>query len=742
MLFVQLRIAPTASPQEYEHWRKTIISRLSGMAYIAPIFAYYSPVDVRKQLERQYQRALDFGEEPLKREHDGGSYAGVDREELPRSHRPVVSTDDHTDLSTVRSTALGNDSGVENLVGRMRVDSTSDLEESAIYQDQDEAEGGVPSPQGTPNVPRSATNQPTAGTTEREAAQRRLREKFDQILNESLQSEDFINEVVAQMLTQLPNAIQAHWLARIHTIHTFFDAHEPVVAKDITKQIKERIGVDKYQVMVSKADLAGILKELRSVMLLGRHANMHPTVVHSLCLGNFMRSTIWHKDKTSLAKFLDHIDTAHEVFKMQTLTSGYRHEAVLNDQYLCSTLIISLQADTRLHSFYEPWAYKGQPYPTGGFGEMKCMLIKWLQSRKLDEQYGFGRKRSSREDPPSPAVTAVATDRNNNYFNQSRSVQRGAAAGGRHSGGSGGPDKSSSSSAHRPDSTEVYLCKWCNYQGHTIKQCRKYIAAGSPSEIPRDRLDTYSRTMKELKGGNAGHHDKPRATGATTSSYGHRDTAAKPKKAHVKEAQAHATNASDGLFFLEFPHSVNTITVAQASHSPVTKIYDRHGVAHPFHDLIMFDNGANINLYLNGAALPLTRTVKLDPSKTIKAATANGHANYDTMSFCPLVGDFFVHSDTPVLQTCILSEGRCVEKRWRVEHQPTSENHPTSDWTKVHINGHVLHFDRFSNNLFYMTLADFTAALTPTAGARPSGSVCRHSRHPSRTQGGNFDHQR
>ena len=409
-------LAATATPHEFELWRRTMVVRVAGMAWIALIFKFYKEVVVRKQLERQYLRALELDEDPLERYDKGRPLTREDTERLPTQLRPAA-MDDLESISSVRSTIVGRAAEYEDdhLVARHHVEGDEDPENahwgssqtayqeedyqdyqeersagSVNYRDVSRATSAAPSgrapvsdhasvagtreyasqaPSAVPSRKAPASDHASADTAVKLTARQRAQRHFDECVANALHSDDYIEQLVGEMLIQLPKAINTHFLARVSTVYALFESTDPVVSRDITRQMKERLTHERYMAYVKSANLAALLTSLRSVMLLGRMANMHPSITESLCLTTFLRSTVWNKDKASLAHYLERMDTAGEVYRMQMAAANGRDTGV-PDQNLCSALMHSLQSDSKLHDFYESWVYQGAPYPKGGYGEL------------------------------------------------------------------------------------------------------------------------------------------------------------------------------------------------------------------------------------------------------------------------------------------------------------------------------------------------------------------------------------
>ena len=330
-------LAATASPHEFELWRRTMVVRVAGMAWIAPIFTFYKDIDVRKQLERQYLRALELDEDPLERYDEGRPLTREDTERLPTQLRPAA-MDDLESISSVRSTIVGRAAEYEDdhLVARHRVVEDEQEHAQAAEQEGEDQEGEYqearsaapdyasqtpPLSVASRRAPGPVSDHASAPSSVKLSARQRAQQKFDECVANALVSDEYIQELVGEMLTQLPKAIHTHYLARVSTVYALFESTEPVVSRDITRQMKERLTHERYMAYVKSANLAALLTSLRSVMLLGKMANMHPTITYSLCLTNFLRSTVWNKDKASLAHYLERMDTAGEVYRMQMASS-------------------------------------------------------------------------------------------------------------------------------------------------------------------------------------------------------------------------------------------------------------------------------------------------------------------------------------------------------------------------------------------------------------------------------------
>ena len=135
-------LAATASPHEFELWRRTMVVRVAGMAWIAPIFTFYKDIDVRKQLERQYLRALELDEDPLERYDEGRPLTREDAERLPTQLRPAA-MDDLESISSVRSTIVGRAAEYEDdhLVARHRVVEDEQEHAQAAEQEREDQDG-------------------------------------------------------------------------------------------------------------------------------------------------------------------------------------------------------------------------------------------------------------------------------------------------------------------------------------------------------------------------------------------------------------------------------------------------------------------------------------------------------------------------------------------------------------------------------------------------------------------------
>ena len=635
---------------------------LAPMPFIVKVITTRKPVNVIKELQKSTEDIITSNSADL----DPPSEEESDDDEKSTSTTSVGDRNIAQMENLLKARRSLGSSIAEAKRGEGEEASTSSHKETPIGNQNADQEGGVDKPKST-------------------SLYARLAKEVANIMV----SDDFIQHIASEICAQFPEAERAHYLARVSVINALFESSKPNsgIDKDIVRQIKGRATHEVYSRWVKDANLAAIWQVLHKIMLLGGSQNIHPESLFSVMLTRFILSCQWDKSKMSLARFIERINTSSQVYDMQ-LEAAELHSS-LPDQFLCSALINALSQDARLVNFYEPWLFKGERYPIGGYGELKQQLLRWLQSRNLETEYGFGKQAKDKKATNDlPAVTAV----------NSKAVTTGTPAAGKQR------QSTNTRQSIAPNSKQsdwIEVCNYCGMQGHNVSVCKQHASRGKPEITQEQRLMAKTLVKKLL----SERRSKKAANGKAAES---------TSQANVMNGDTASSQAN--LYFLKMSGQVNMLGVrAQPEVCNITvpkDVFDPDGNPCHFSDLIMFDNGANINIYLIGAALPLTNTVRLDPSKTVKAATANGATSYNFLSTCPLVDDFFVHSGQSTVQSCILSEGRCVDKRWRVEYQPTSIDHPVPQWVNVHINSRVVQFKRYSNNLLYIPISEFVDVLS------------------------------
>ena len=405
-------------------------------------------------------------------------------------------------------------------------------------------------------------------------------------ISDRLNSESYLDQIAERVVLQLPDALRAYKLAKQAIIGKFFIGASAYVHSDIIKRMVDKCSQPTFLSWVQEQHLAQLFKCLHSVMLYGMTSHVHSSLHHTYYTIEFIYNSTWRREEL-LADFIERLHGNFEVLTMCTPKADH----TMATQLLSLTFFKNLLKDPQLVDFYEPWLYKGEPLPNGGFPALTTLLVAWLEVRKLSLNYGFGKAKKKPQEHVKPAITTIDNK-----------------AGGKRT--SHGKGSGTRPSQERPPDW-IDICYYCT-SNHDLDTCKNWIAANRP-KITNEQKQKRSEKLKQIL----------------------------RERNSKLPANSKKKDGADLYFVLKKSQvSLSTTNNRFTPTGSPSRLKDHRGRTKYLHDLIMRDNGVNANVSSYGTALQFSDIRYLPKSFT--TTTASGDTKINTAIFNPSVQDWFL----------------------------------------------------------------------------------------------------
>ena len=635
--------APTlhkdADPQAFMRWKRVTMGYTNTMFGISHILETLTEVNIEKFIAKQHLKFHDQGRDKLDDATSLGKHSGAATTTPLNKEHASGSGGGHRDRDTA---------GLQDLEGENG--NLSEKESMPDLNDEDELDQAMRNgyAQGLKAAEKKGqyTVIPPTGSTK---AFQSEDDPFTRLVlaqvREDEQSEDFIKEVARKVIQERVQYDRLYQDAKCKTAVGMFVSPR-TVDPDLLRRMEERTGQSgQIQRWINEGNLVDLLKCLSDVINHNRLYFVHEDLRTEIYWMDFIFSTSWNPSKTTLAAYLQKFEASVEAQESR----GIR----VTSQTMQIIVLKQLFPLKEFAEFIKPWFYEAKPLPNDGYPQLKSLLLRFMETHKISNEYGFGgRPRASTKDADgTPAITATTMPNG-----------KGGAKPSNINGG-GRPGQQQTPKASYPS-----VCSNCGAIGHTFNACSSKTDKPLTAEMKAKWVDVFAKECKRIGVDPLTHFQYQRWSSQTKKGKDSSKSAA---------TMSSVNNDRDSSSSQQKGFSSHTIFV------PVKPMFNHLGVIHstqkqgaanaevlrspagkrvPTKSLMMWDNGANIHVFLTGSRLDMVNIRRL--RSALQATTAAGEATLDTIADCPTIGDWFAHSTHA--PCCILAEGRAAENGWRM----------------------------------------------------------------------------
>lgn len=669
-----------ADPQAFMRWKRVTMGYTNTMFGISHILETLTEVNIEKFIAKQHLKFQDLGRDKAEDATSIGK----------QSTASIILTKEPASRSGGGNRDGAGSQDLEGENGNSEKESMPDLNEEDEL-DQAMRNGYAQGLKAAAKKSQYMVIPPTGSTVPFQSEDDPYTRLVLAQVREDEQSEDFIKEVARRVIQERVQYDRLYQDAKCKTTVGMFVSPR-TVDSDLIRRMEERTGQSgQIQRWINEGNLVNLLKCLSDVINHNRLYFVHEDLRTEIYWMDFIFSTSWNPSKTTLAAYLQKFEASVEAQESR----GIR----ITSQTMQIIVLKQLFPLREFAEFIKPWFYEAKPLPEDGYPQLKSLLLRFMETHKISNDYGFGGKpRSSVKDSDgTPAITATAMPN--------------GKSGAKSSNTSGGGRVQQASKIKYPK-----VCTTCGAIGHMYRECSSKLDKPPTLEMKAKWADIFAKECKRIGVDPSNHMTYQRWSPQfkKNKDFGNLKSAATMSSTNIDRdpSSSQLKGLSSHTIFVPVKPMFNHLGVihnTQKQEAANTEfLRSPAGKRVPTKSLMMWDNGANINVYLTGSRLDMIDIRQL--RSALQATTAAGEAVLNTIGDCPTVGDWFAH--TTHAPCCILAEGRAAANGWRVcyETNSTSDSPLVPRFVDVTIKGITVRFERYSNQLLYIDLKTFNDA--------------------------------